>query len=107
MFTRFEPAPVVTEDYGIWGWPYEEHLLPAIRHGLRQSSNLVKAFFTLDRNALRSWQERPHVKARIQSLRDGADRWVQQRRQRGENISDRVVRRCDQHIFLHILLRMR
>lgn len=53
----------------------------------------MKAFFlTLDRNALRSWQERPHVKARIESLRDGVDRWIQQRRQRGENISDRVVR---------------
>lgn len=92
-FTRFEPAPVITdelEDVGlaVRGAPLARNptWLPAVEQfgeGL---------FFTLDRGALQSWRARPHVQARIEALRAGADRWLQQRRQRGENVSDRAIR---------------
>jgi hypothetical protein len=49
-------------------------------------------FLTLDREALLAWRARPQVQNRIAALRAGADRWLQQRRQRGENIPDRAIR---------------
>ena len=92
-FTRFEPAPVMTEEFedvglAVRGAPLARNpmWLPAVEQfgeGL---------FLTFDRDALRSWQSRPQVRDRIALLRLGADRWVQQRRQRGDNISDRAIR---------------
>jgi len=92
-FTRFEPAPVVTEEFedvglAVRGAPLARNptWLPAVEQfgeGL---------FLTLDSNALQSWLARPQVQNRISALGVGADRWLQQRRQRGENISDRAIR---------------
>jgi hypothetical protein len=92
-FTRFEPAPVITDDFedvglAVRGAPLARNptWLPAVEQfgeGL---------FLTLDRDALQAWRTRPQVEARFADLRVGADRWLQQRRQRGENISDRAIR---------------
>lgn len=92
-FTRFEPAPVVTDEFedvglAVRGAPLARgpSWLPAVEQfgeGL---------FLTLDRHALQSWRSRPAVRDRIASIQAGADRWVQQRRQRGNNISDRSIR---------------
>jgi hypothetical protein len=92
-FTRFEPAPVVTEEFedvglAVRGAPLARNpnWLPAVEQfgeGL---------FLTLDRDALQSWRTRVQVQNRMTTLRVGADRWLEQRRQRGENISDRVIR---------------
>jgi hypothetical protein len=91
-FTRFEPAPVVTDEFedvglAVRGAPLARNpqWLPAVEQfgeGL---------FLTLDRDALQSWRTRPQVQDRIGALRSGADQWLQQRRQRGENISDRAI----------------
>ena len=91
-FTRFEPAPVVTDDFedvglAVRGAPLARRpsWLPAVEQfgeGL---------FLTLDPTALVSWHLRPPVQERIQALQAGADRWVQQRRQRGEHIPDRAI----------------
>src|SRR5260370_23318294 len=85
-FTRFEPAPVVTEEFedvglAVRGAPLARNptWLPAVEQfgeGL---------FLTLDRDALQAWRARPQVQDRIAALRAGADRWLQQRRQRREN----------------------
>src|SRR5262249_1963964 len=105
-FTRFEPAPVITEEFedvglAVRGAPLARNptWLPAVEQfggGL---------FLTLDRDELQNWRARPQVQARIAALRVGADRWLQQRRQRGENISDRAFR--DQlhpeHLLAHSL----
>jgi hypothetical protein len=105
-FTRFEPAPVVTEEFedvglAVRGAPLARNptWLPAVEQfgeGL---------FLTLDRDALQNWRARLQVQDRIASLRSGADRWLQQRRQRGENISERAIR--DQlrpeYLFAHSL----
>jgi hypothetical protein len=92
-FTRFEPAPVVTEEFedvglAVRGAPLARNpmWLPAVEQfgeGL---------FLTFDRNALQDWRARSEVQNRIASLNVGADRWLQQRRQRGENIPDRAIR---------------
>ncbi|MGA8158317.1 MAG: hypothetical protein WB822_19365, partial [Rhodoplanes sp.] len=92
-FTRFEPAPVITEEFedvglAVRGAPLARNptWLPAVEQfgeGL---------FLTFDRGALQEWRTRSQVEARIADLRVGADRWLQQRRQRGENISDRAIR---------------
>jgi hypothetical protein len=92
-FTRFEPAPVVTDEFedvglAVRGAPLARNptWLPAVEQfgeGL---------FLTLDRAELHAWRTRPEVQERIAALRVGADRWLQQRRQRGENISDRAIR---------------
>jgi hypothetical protein len=92
-FTRFEPAPVITDEFedvglAVRGAPLARNptWLPAVEQfgeGL---------FLTLDRDALQGWRERPQVQGRIAALGVGADRWLQQRRQRGENISDRAIR---------------
>lgn len=92
-FTRFEPAPVITDEFedvglAVRGAPLARNptWLPAVEQfgeGL---------FLTLDRDALQGWRERPQVQERIAALGVGADRWLQQRRQRGENISDRAIR---------------
>jgi hypothetical protein len=92
-FTRFEPAPVVDEQFedvglAVRGAPLARNpmWLPAVEQfgeGL---------FLTLDDDALRHWRSRPQVQKRIVALLQGADRWLQQRRQRGENISDRAIR---------------
>jgi hypothetical protein len=91
-FTRFEPAPVVTDEFedvglAVRGAPLARNpqWLPAVEQfgeGL---------FLTLDRDALQNWRTRSQVQDRIGSLRSGADQWLQQRRQRGENISDRAI----------------
>ena len=47
-------------------------------------------FFTLDPDALRDWGAR--AQDRLAKLEVGADRSLHQRRQRGENISDRAIR---------------
>jgi hypothetical protein len=90
-FTRFEPAPVVTdelEDVGlaVRGAPLARNptWLPAVEQfgeGL---------FLTLEPDALRDWGAR--AQDRLAKLDSGADRWLQQRRQRGESISDRNIR---------------
>jgi len=49
-------------------------------------------FLTLDRDALHEWRTRPQVQSRIAALLTGAERWLEQRRQRGENISERAIR---------------
>src|SRR5262249_15794758 len=49
-------------------------------------------FLTGDRNALQGCLARPQVQNRIAALRLAADRWLEQRRQRGENISDHPIR---------------
>jgi hypothetical protein len=68
---------------------------PAIRHGCQTVEQFGEGlFFTFDRDALQDWRARPEVQSRIAVLRVGADRWLQQRRQRGENVSDRTI--CDQ-----------
>jgi hypothetical protein len=92
-FTRFEPAPVITEEFedvglAVRGAPLARNptWLPAVEQfgeGL---------FLTFDRDAIQEWRTRSRVEARIADLRVGADRWLQQRRQRGENISDRAIR---------------
>ncbi|MBV9430779.1 MAG: DUF1998 domain-containing protein, partial [Hyphomicrobiales bacterium] len=92
-FTRFEPAPVVTDDLedvglAVRGAPLarKPSWLPAVEQfgeGL---------FLTLDREALREWSSRDSVKERIAALGAGGDRWIEQRRQRGENISDHAIR---------------
>ncbi|MET3892701.1 hypothetical protein ABIE41_003777 [Bosea sp. OAE506] len=92
-FTRFEPSPVVTDEFedvglAVRGAPLARgpSWLPAVEQfgeGL---------FLTLDRNVLQSWRSRPAVRDRIASIQAGADRWVQQRRQRGENISNGAIR---------------
>jgi hypothetical protein len=92
-FTRFEPAPVVTDEFedvglAVRGAPLARNptWLPAVEQfgeGL---------FFTLDRTALQEWLARPEVQRRTAALDAGADRWLQQRRQRGENIPDRAIR---------------
>jgi hypothetical protein len=90
-FTRFEPAPVITDDFedvglAVRGAPLARSptWLPAVEQfgeGL---------FFTLDAGALDEWRGR--VQKRLTALEVGADRWLHQRRQRGENISDRAIR---------------
>jgi hypothetical protein len=92
-FTRFEPAPVVTEEFedvglAVRGAPLARNptWLPAVEQfgeGL---------FLTLDRGALQNWRARSQVQDRITALRAGGDRWLQQRSQRGENIPDRAIR---------------
>lgn len=105
-FTRFEPAPVVTEEFedvglAVRGAPLARNptWLPAVEQfgeGL---------FLTLDRDALQNWRTRPQVQDRIATLRVGADRWLEQRRQRGENISDRTIRDqlCPEYLLAHSL----
>ncbi|HEX5959004.1 MAG TPA: DUF1998 domain-containing protein [Hyphomicrobiaceae bacterium] len=105
-FTRFEPAPVVTDDLedvglAVRGAPLARSpkWLPAIEQfgeGL---------FFTLDREALKEWRSRKQVENRTGELDKGADRWLQQRRQRGENVSDRAIRdkRRPEYLLAHSL----
>jgi hypothetical protein len=62
-------------------------------------------FLTLDREALQAWRVRPQVQNRISALCAGADRWLQQRRRRGENIPDRTMRDqlCPGYLLAHSL----
>jgi hypothetical protein len=92
-FTRFEPAPVVTDEFedvglAVRGAPLARNptWLPAVE----QFGEGI--FFTLDRGVLEDWRARVEVKRRAAALNAGADRWLQQRRQRGENIPDRAIR---------------
>ncbi len=103
-FTRFEPAPVVTdelEDVGlaVRGAPLARN--PAWLPAVEQFGEGL--FLTLEPNALRDWGAR--AQDRLGKLDSGADRWLQQRRQRGESISDRNIRdkRRPEYVLAHSL----
>ena len=91
-FTRFEPAPVVTEEFEDVGLAVRGAPLARIPQWLPAVEQFGEGlFFTLDHDMLKEWCARPQVRSRIAALAAGADRWLEQRRQRGENISERVV----------------
>ena len=90
-FTRFEPAPVIPKSSRMLVSPCGARHLPAIQHGSLQLNSSARVFFLL-LIAARFKNARPQVQARIADLRVGADPWIQQRRQRGENISDSATR---------------
>jgi hypothetical protein len=91
-FTRFEPAPVVSDEFedvglAVRGAPLARHpsWLPAVEQfgeGL---------FLTFDPAAVRAWRTRPQVQDRMRALQAGANLWIQRRRQRGENIPDHAI----------------
>jgi hypothetical protein len=91
-FTRFEPAPVTTDDLedvglAVRGAPLARNpsWLPAVEQfgeGL---------FLTLDPDRLEVWRSHPTVQHRLAVLRQGADRWLRHRQSRGESISDRAI----------------
>ncbi len=92
-FTRFEPAPVVTEEFEDVGLAVRGAPLARNPTWLPAVEQFGEGFFlTLDRDALQNWRARPQVQKRIAALCVGTDRWLQQRRQRGENISDHAIR---------------
>ena len=91
-FTRFEPAPVVSDEFedvglAVRGAPLARR--PAWFPAVEQFGEGL--FLTLDRDALRLWRSRLRVQQRIAELQEGGDLWIEQRRQRGENVPDRTL----------------
>jgi hypothetical protein len=105
-FTRFEPAPVVTDDLEDVGLAVRGAPLARSPKWLPTIEQFGEGlFFTLDREALKEWRGRKQVENRTGELDEGADRWLQQRRQRGENVSDRAIRdkRRPEYLLAHSL----
>ena len=83
-FTRFEPAPLATDDLediglAVTGAPLaqEPEWLPAVEQ-------FGEGFFVqITSDALDEWRARQAVAERAQQLRAGADAWIEQRRARG------------------------
>jgi hypothetical protein len=105
-FTRFEPAPLATdelEDIGlaVSGAPLAQNpeWLPAVEQ-------FGEGFFLqFSPEALSRWLSRAAVLARAQQLQDGATAWIQAKRARGELVSEVSVRERErpEYVMAHSL----
>lgn len=105
-FTRFEPAPLATdelEDVGlaVTGAPLAQtpDWLPAVEQ-------FGEGFFVqFAPEALDDWLARPSLLARATQLQGGTTAWINQKRARGEKVSENSVRERarPEYIFAHTL----
>lgn len=105
-FTRFEPAPLATDELEDVGLAVEGAPLAQMPDWLPAVEQFGEGFFVqFAAEALQDWLVRPSLLARATQLQGGVTAWINQKRARGEKVSENSVheRARPEYIFAHTL----
>jgi hypothetical protein len=105
-FTRFEPAPLSSEDLEDVGLAVAGAPLGRAPAWLPAAESFGEGIFlAFSPEALAAWLARVESKSRLQALADGADRWRRLRESRGLDAGDHILgqRRRPEYVLAHSL----
>ena len=105
-FTRFEPAPLATDDLEDVGLAVSGAPLAQTPEWLPAVEQFGEGFFLqFSPEALADWLSRPAVLARAHQLQAGATTWIQSKQARGMPVSANSLKERErpEHVMAHSL----